>query len=58
MLMLVLLSALVGWAAYSRFKKSQKGPQVDAKVQVLGSARVGPKAYAVVTSVGGQAFLL
>lgn len=56
--LLVVVSALVGWAAYARFRKSQSNPARDAKIRVLGSARVGPKAYAVVTAVGNRAFLL
>jgi flagellar biogenesis protein FliO len=57
--MLVLVAALGGGAYYAR-RRRKTAPVATAseKLRVLGSTRVGPKAFAVVAEVGGKRLLL
>jgi flagellar biogenesis protein FliO len=58
--MLLVVAALGGAAFYAR-RRRQTGralPRAEEKLKVLGSTRVGPKAFAVVAEVGGKRLLL
>jgi flagellar biogenesis protein FliO len=57
--MLVLVSVLGGVAYYARRRRQVRpAPTAAEKLRVLGSTRVGPKAFAVVAEVGGKRLLL
>lgn len=57
---LVLLSALGGAAIWLRKRRVGLAalPEAEARLKVLASSRVGPKAFAVTASVGGRVMLL
>jgi flagellar biogenesis protein FliO len=57
---IALLLLLGGAALWLRRRKVGLGqlPDAEAKLKVLASSRVGPKAYAVTASVGGRVMLL
>jgi MYXO-CTERM domain-containing protein len=56
----LLLAALGGVALWLRRRKAALGqmPDSEARLNVLASSRVGPKAYAVTASLGGRVMLL
>jgi flagellar biogenesis protein FliO len=58
--MLILVAALGGGAYYVRRRRQGGSPLPTAaeKLRVLGSTRVGPKAFAVVAEVSGKRLLL
>lgn len=57
---LTLLVALGGAALWLRKRRAALGPlpEAEARLQVLASSRVGPKAFAVTATVGGRVMLL
>lgn len=57
---LALLLALAGAAIWLRKRRAALGPlpEGEARLKVLASSRVGPKAFAVTASVGGRVMLL
>jgi flagellar biogenesis protein FliO len=57
---LALLLALAGTAVWLRKRRAALGPlpEAEARLKVLASSRVGPKAFAVTASVGGRVMLL
>lgn len=57
---LALLLALAGAAIWLRKRRAGLGPlpEAEARLKVLASSRVGPKAFAVTASVGGRVMLL
>ena len=58
-IMLIAVAVLGGFAYYARRRKQAPTAQsVTEKLKVLGSTRVGPKAFAVVAEVGGKRLLL
>jgi flagellar biogenesis protein FliO len=54
----LVLFAMGGGALYYQRRRRAQGPAAQLSVKVLGSAKVGPRAYAVVTSVGDHVLLL
>lgn len=54
--LLLLIGAAGGYFYVKRRKRQLVG--IPSNVQVVGSARVGPKAHAVVTTVGGKVLVL
>ena len=54
--LLVLLGAAGGYFYVKRRKRHLVG--IPSSIQVLGSARIGPKVHAVVTTVGGKVLVL